>query len=218
MDYSFYKELAPEQAHILLCRHAERHEITDYTRSTEALLTEKGKQDARRLGQRLAGRFDKKTIFHSPVRRCAQTAEELARGLEDGNDGLSVGGPLAWLGGDFIKAETAYVNDYMETRGWQAFLRDWFSGKLPADRIQPLDTAAPAELGFLRTQLEKHEGLVIDITHDWNMMILLEHYFGLRFEKAGLPGYLECIVISHGPSGRIRLAYRGSSLETDGLR
>jgi broad specificity phosphatase PhoE len=215
MDFSLYKKLDPTATHILLCRHAERYEITDFTRSTEALLTARGKKDAFRLGRRLAGRFENKTVFHSPVRRCAQTAEELIRGLQHRRDGVTPGGPLSWLGGDFMKIETAYVNDYMAVHGWQTFLRRWFDGELPAERIQPLNAAAPVELGLLQAQLAAQAGLVIDVTHDWNMMLLLEHYFGLRFETEGLPGYLEGMLISPAPAGRLRLAYRGRTREID---
>jgi broad specificity phosphatase PhoE len=214
MSHPIYHDLDPGRTHVLLFRHAEREEIIQFHKSTEALLTARGKADARRLGGELAGRFDKKTIFHSPVRRCAQTAAELARGLADKNDPAVAGGELSWLAGDFIGAQADFVNDYMNVHGWQAFLRTWFDGVFPAERIQPLTVAAPTELTYLKKQLAAHAGLVIDVSHDWNMMILLEHYFALRFESAGVPGFLEYIAVSAAPSGRLRLAYRGRTVET----
>jgi hypothetical protein len=214
MDFTLYDTLDQTQTHILLCRHARRYEITDFTRSTEALLTPRGKSEARRRGRRLAGRFSAKTIFHSPVRRCAQTAAELARGLRDKKEASTPGGALDWLGGDFIRTTAPYVNDYMAVHGWQVFLRRWFDGGLPEERILPPRTAAPVELNLLKQQLAAQRGLVIDVTHDWNIMLLLEHYFKLRFEAEGLPDFLEAVIVSPAPAGRVRLAYRGNTVET----
>ncbi len=215
MDFTLYDTLDQTQTHILLCRHARRHEITDFATSTAALLTPRGKIEARQRGKRLAGRFSAKTFFHSPVRRCAQTAEEMARGLRDKQEESTSGGALAWLGGDFIRTTVAYVNDFMVAHGWQSFLCRWFDGELPEERIQPPRKAAPVELNLLKQQLAGQKGLVIDVTHDWNMMLLLEHYFDLRFKIVGVPDFLETLIISPAPGGRVRLAYRGNTVETD---
>jgi hypothetical protein len=42
-------------------------------------------------------------------------------------------------------------------------------------------------------QLDRHGGLVIDVTHDWNIIVLLEFYFKLRVGRMGIPGYLDGI-------------------------
>jgi hypothetical protein len=213
MNLSYYKALDASQTHVLLYRHAARDRIIDFRTSTQALLTTQGKADARRLGSLMAGRFTRKTAFHSPVRRCAQTVEALIQGAAEKNDDIINGGVLSWLGGDFIGTTVEYVNNYMLSVGWKAFLRDWFAGKLPSGKILPLETVAPIQLEFIMNQLTESAGLVIDVTHDWNMMILLEHYFGLRFEEAGVPGYLDCIIASMTARGCLRLTYQDQTVE-----
>jgi len=36
---------------------------------------------------------------------------------------------------------------------------------------------------------------IVNITHDWNIMVLLEYYFSLRHEDIGYPDFLSGIAV-----------------------
>jgi broad specificity phosphatase PhoE len=63
----------------LLLRHADRDDIPQGSFGNEILLNEKGKQNARSFGEKLAESKINR-IFTSPVGRCVQTAEYITKG------------------------------------------------------------------------------------------------------------------------------------------
>ncbi len=63
----------------LLLRHADRDDIPKGSFGNEILLNHKGKQNAHSFGEKLAKKKLNK-IFTSPVGRCVQTAEFIAKG------------------------------------------------------------------------------------------------------------------------------------------
>ena len=195
---------------ILFMRHAERYEINDMRTSHKVLLTEQGKEDARDLGTSLAGKTDKIRFFHSPVPRCRQTAECVIRGFSENGGNADLEGSLSWLSGDFIRADQEYISRYVTEHGSEVFLRHWFDGVIPAETITPLEEAAEHEMKFLLEQLDTAEGLVVDITHDWDMSLLIEHYLGLRHEKVGIPGFLEYVIL-YTRDGKTGLRFRDFS-------
>jgi hypothetical protein len=212
---TYLQHLDPRQPHILLMRHAERYQITSIQTSSRVLLTEKGKRDAFALGRRLDRRFGPVRLYHSPVERCAQTAERIRDGILAKGGEASLEGPLSWLGGDFIRAEAAFVDGRIAAEGINGFLRRWFDGELPGDEIADADRAARIELGCLHRQLDGREGLIVDVTHDWNLMLLFEAFLKLRHEAIGFPPYLACLVVTRSRRGGLVLEYEGSRAEAD---
>jgi len=63
----------------LLLRHADRDDIPQGSFGNEFLLNEKGKQNARNFGEKLAENKINR-IFTSPIGRCVQTAEFMIKG------------------------------------------------------------------------------------------------------------------------------------------
>ncbi len=53
-------------------------------------------------------------------------------------------------------------------------------------------------------------GLVVDVTHDWNLMVLLEHFLGLTHEETGWPSYLDYILVERSCGG-LTMRYHGTS-------
>ncbi|MBN2354274.1 MAG: histidine phosphatase family protein [Spirochaetales bacterium] len=213
MDHSFIDALDPDRPQVLLMRHAERFAITDIESSMDVLLTEKGKRDAYDLGRLLGGRFGPARLYHSPIKRCFQTAERIMSGMLDGGGAAVVEGPLDWLGGGFVQAEVSYVDGRIGTSGVPGFMRQWFDGLLPEDKIAPPARAARMELGYLHRQMDGKAGLVVDVTHDWNIMLILEHYLNLRHEDIGFPPFLGCLVVSRNSPGGLVLEYQGARKE-----
>ena len=74
------RSLPTPAAAAVMLRHAERFPILVATDHTLVELTPNGAVAAEAFGARIDG-FDCVRIFHSPVKRCRQTAESIARGV-----------------------------------------------------------------------------------------------------------------------------------------
>lgn len=180
---------------VLLVRHAERSKIADIRTHESAMLTEQGKVDSQTFGRVLGRRFPHLTIWHSPVPRCRDTASYIVRGTKETSCTVQVAGPLHWLGGDFIQSDPGWVNHEVEN-GDDRFFRQWACGHYSKDQITSMNEAAAIELEKVNLQMEKDSSaIIIDVTHDWNILVLRETYLGLHFQEVGLPEYLDSIAI-----------------------
>jgi len=182
----------------IIIRHAERDPIDIMTRALEARLTPGGKSDAFQLGQSLA-RYNPISIYYSPVPRCMQTAECIYEGVASRNAQATLAGHLLELGGPYITSTWDEVVNAIEQFGHSVFIRKWFNNELPSNLIMPLPEAADIQLSILAGQLRSSASSSINITHDWNIMILREYYFNLRHEDIGDPDYLDgmCAYLHH---------------------
>jgi len=181
---------------VLLIRHAERFPVTDRPNHSAVMLTDQGKRDARALGASVGRRFRSTTVWHSPIPRCRETAESLVVGATESGGRAQLGGPLGWLGGDLIGGDPIWVNEQIAVNGPEAFLRLWFDGEYSRQQIAPLQEAAALQMGQVLRQLQNSRSSVVaDITHDWNLMLLREHYLRLRHEDVGVPAYLDSVAV-----------------------
>lgn len=183
----------------LLIRHAERHPIEAMSNALQPLLTAKGKSDAYRLGGTLA-HYSPVTIYHSPVPRCVETAERLRDGIVGARGKALIAGYLLELGGPYITGSWDMIVKSIEELGHSVFFRKWFNNELPATVVMPLREAAEIQLNILVRQLRSGDGSTINVTHDWNIMMIREYYFRLRHEDIGDPDYLDgiCAYIQDG--------------------
>lgn len=188
-----------------MVRHAERHPIGKMINALEVELTDHGKIEAYTLGQTLA-RFCPIEIFHSPVPRCKQTAEGIYNGIQSIDTRANVSGYLLELGGPYITGDWNSIAAAIEQLGDNKFLRKWFDNELPSSLIMPLPKAAHIQINILVTQLKSSTLSSVNITHDWNIMILREHYFNLRHEDIGDPDFLDGIYATLS-DGKISLRY-----------
>jgi Histidine phosphatase superfamily (branch 1) len=191
----------------IIIRHAERDPIEFMTRALEAQLTANGKADAFQLGQSLA-RYNPINIYHSPVPRCIQTAESIFEGIVSCNESATIVGYLLELGGPYITSTWDTVVNSIEKFGNSMFIRKWFDNELPSNLIMPLPDAAHIQLNILVNQLRSGISSSINITHDWNIMILREYYFNLRHEDIGDPEYLDGMY-AYLHQDRLHLRYHG---------
>lgn len=176
---------------VLIMRHAERYPIIDPTNVTEAPLTDKGKEDAYKLGRELA-KINPVQYFSSPVYRCQQTAEGIAQGIQSVNGTAGQIGYIYNLGGPYITGDWNDVLDVIVQHGISKYIRKWFNGELPEDIVMPIAKAAALEMEIIAGQLAEGKS-TINITHDFNIMIMREYYFNLRHEDIGYPDYLDGI-------------------------
>lgn len=174
----------------MILRHAERFPIENMERAFDALLTENGKQIAKQLGEKLSA-LSPVTFFFSPVDRCRQTAECMISGIISSNGTAELAGMDLMLGAPYLIGDWKFVAEAVTKHGQEKFIRSWFNGEVPEDILLPLDKAAEKQLKYLILQLESIHSNSISITHDWNIVLLKEYYFGIKHEQSGMPEYLE---------------------------
>jgi len=202
-------------AAVAVMRHSVRGPVTDLRTSPDVLLTAEGEAAARRLGQRLAPSRPVR-LGHSPIERCAQTARGVAQGF-----GLA-GGAIEWTGA--IEALGApYVLDFerlveaSEAHDTRSFVRAWFDGALAPGIIVEGRQAARGQLAVALEHLESSPagGLTLLVSHDWNVMLLREHYLGVRHDDAGWLDYLDGVLLVGDPEGP-ELRWRTLARRVDG--
>ncbi len=192
----------------IMVRHAERYPISRMENALELRLTPKGKEDAFMLGQSLSG-FSPLSIYHSPVPRCKETADSIRDGILSANQQATVEGLLLDLGGPYITGDWYAVVNAIEEIGHSRFIRKWFDNELPSSLIMSLHEAAHIQLKVLINQLRSGSLSTINVTHDWNIMIMREYFLHLRHEDIGDPDYLDGL---HAfiEDDRLHLGYHGT--------
>ena len=191
----------------LLIRHAERDPITSMIHATAPLLTESGKSDALAFGGNIAVLSPFKLYF-SPVKRCEQTADFISLGIKNNNGTVLAQKVLQKLGGPYITGDWLKITTLVEKLGHFTFLRRWFNGELPEGTIMPLRDAALIMAGVLVDQLNKETCSIINVTHDWNIMTVLEYFLNIKHEDSGVPPYLDglCCYLK---DNEVHLIYNG---------
>ncbi len=192
-------------------RHAARHPIADPQRPELAELTPAGCAAAEAFGAQL-GSFSRVRLFHSPVKRCWQTAECIARGAESAGSRTEFIGAHAALGIDYIR-DLAEAGRLTVQHG-EHFVRLWFENQVPPSVIDPAPALAAMKLDFVRRQLAVAEPGTLDlhVSHDWNIIILREHLVGVRHEEAGWLTFLDGVAFRPSERG-VRAVYREHARE-----
>lgn len=202
--------LAPLGNAAAMMRHAERYPITDPKDPASAELMPSGIAAAKEFGKRLNG-FDQVRLFHSPVKRCRQTAECIAEGASAKGLGVELCGSVEALGIDYILdlPETGRLSQLHGDR----FVRLWFSGKISTAAIRPAVDIAEEKIAFIAGRLgEPSQGgrrLDLHVSHDWNVIILRDHMLGIRYEDTEWLDFLDGIAFSGG-SGSLEAVYRNT--------
>jgi len=189
--HTYINNLPSTERVILLIRHAERDPIDDMKDALQIRLTEKGHTDSENLGRSLAplGPF---SVYHSPVPRCMETAFMIIKGLSSES---SLKGQLLELGGPYVKGDWMELVRRTRSEGPSNFIRQWFDTSQHNDIMVPLEEAALFSISFLKEQLNNNKTSVINVSHDWNLMILREYFFNLRHEDEGMPDFLDGIAL-----------------------
>lgn len=185
-----FSPLLPYKPMGIFIRHAERFSIRSVKSPDEALLTEKGKQDAFLYGRRAVA-LSPVVLHHSPVERCRQTARAIAAGIADAGGEALIDGPMPEIGGPYILGKIEELPSIVGRFGFERFLRKWFDGELPDGLMMDLKKAAELQLKAFRASLDGQETSHILVSHDWNIMLFREYFFRLKHEDIGAPGFLD---------------------------
>jgi broad specificity phosphatase PhoE len=196
-----------------MMRHAARHPIADPKQPHLAELTAEGCAAAEEFGARLAG-FGRVRLFHSPVKRCLQTAECVAHGAARAGVRAEICGAHAELGIDYIR-DVGEAGRLSVIHG-EHFVRLWFEGRVPPQVIDPAPALAARKVAFVERRLAEVAGepgtLDLHVSHDWNIIILREHLVGVRHEEAGWLTFLDGVAFTPS-SGGLRASYRDRQRE-----
>ncbi len=186
-----------------------RHSAREYHRDRHDLenqLTPRGRELARRLGERLpSGMFVR--AYASPPERCMETAALIldgyrARGGETGRhrpvEGLGVFYALDQM--RMWRAMMASGDPHAEPGapggGMHPFLDRWFAGRVPTDMLIPADQAARLVLAVVSgkyAQQRARSALDICVSHDMTLYLVRNRLLGLA-PQAHPVNYLDGVV------------------------
>ncbi len=191
-----------------MLRHAARHPIADPKQPHLAELTDAGHAAAEGFGEKLAG-YARVRLFHSPVKRCLQTVEGIARGAARHGVAVEIVGEEPALGIDYIR-DVDEAGRLSVIHG-PHFVRLWFEGSIAPTVVDPIATLAQRKVAYVQARLAEIAAqpgaLALHVSHDWNIMILREHLCGVRHEETGWLTYLDGVAFAPATSG-VRAIYR----------
>ena len=172
----------------LLMRHSHRFPITDPAHNKQIGLTLEGLQQATQLGSLLGETFTAGRLYSSPVGRCVDTANAIARGAN-------------WP----VHASPHFIlsHDHIESL-WDAFAVGQMDASYP---LQVTDI-----LAFLLDFGRSSPGLDILVTHDTILCMLVGYLLGQPTLGEYWPAYLEG-VFCWEEEGLICARWRGKTYE-----
>lgn len=202
---------------VALVRHAERFKPAPVHRENREtsglLLTPEGHVAAKQFGRSLPlGRSLR--IFHSSSQRAVETAEDILAGfLERGvSPPSSLGGvePLLSTFHGSTADEVTQNRLKRELGGGKALMRAWMDGAVSPSVLRPASEARARLLEMMRTRLlsAPKDSLELLISHDFAVILLRDWLFGVKFEEAAWPVYLDGIVIFEREEGGLTAAWR----------
>lgn len=189
-------------------RHAARHPIANPAEPTLAEITTEGALAATEFGARLTG-FDRVRLFHSPVKRCGQTAACIAQGAARAGLAVELVGAREEIGIDYI-VDLAEAGRLTVLHG-DHFVRLWVEGKIPPTVVRSPQSLTTLQTDFVGARLREPTGggrrLDLHVSHDWNIMALREVLLQIRFEAAGWLTFLDGVTFTDDATG-MRAIYR----------
>jgi len=144
----------------IMIRHGDREKIPAGEHGNEVLLNKKGEENSFALGKSLQGYHINK-IFTSPIQRCVQTAEFIARGYGKELEIIQttcLGAPGLHITDD------ALAGEYFLKYGMFKILDEFRNGE-PSPGLRNQSEYSTAMTDFINTNTNEN-GLTIFVTHD----------------------------------------------------
>lgn len=207
----FFKGIEPEERVFLLVRHGERNHITpaDPDYGAHVGLTEKGKDQAYSLGRSIPTEGDM-VFFSSPVGRCVETAECIAKGR--GIEKPSVE-KLECLGEYFVQNYDTYVE--VLKQGFYEGICAWLKDDKSTDAFYPLASRSEEMLSMM---LEKGcARFNIFATHDAWVVPCLTHFCGMKFTPQRWMNFLSGMAVVTDVQKNVKRIVPVTGLETGWL-
>lgn len=205
------RDLTGDPPSAMLVRHSERARIQSAEDILHASLTPLGKEAAHEFGSNLPPELGYR-LFHSPLPRCVETAEEIQGGLLSQGAEAELKGALQFLGSPHGDDETSrrYI-----MRDRKAFIHNWLSGRYLPMVLEPSETYAQRvaqEITEL-SETARRGTLDIYVTHDLWIAALMFHWFGLPPDSDWIQ-YLDGFIVELCDE-RMTVHQRGNRREID---
>ena len=159
---------SPESKLAMMIRHGDREKIPAGEFGNDVLLNTKGEENAFVLGKSLQG-FCVNKIFTSPIQRCVQTAEFMAKGY--GKEVEIIQTTALGAPGLHVTDEVVAGEYYLE-HGFFKILDEFIKGET-SPGIRNSDQYYTVMTDFIKSHTSNN-GLTIFVTHD--SMVALYHY------------------------------------------
>ena len=199
----FFKGILPDERVFFLVRHAERDHIkpTDADYGAHVGLTERGREQALSLGQCISADGDM-VFYSSPVGRCVETAQFIAKGRGLENAHVE---PLESLGNFFVQDYDEFTK--VLRAGFYEGICEWLQNERegkPRKEIEAFCPLASRSEEMLAMMLEKgSERFNIFATHDAWSVPCLAHFCGMSFTPQRWMNFLTGMAVVTDESGKV---------------
>ena len=187
----------------LIVRHAEREAIPEGEFGQDVPLKPEGIESAELLGASLA-RWQDATIRCSPLLRCVQTAEAIARGA--GWNVRVVGNSLLGEPGPFVTGHEA--GQYFLKQGILEIVRQQLHEDSPPPGMRPTEEGINLLLRLTSSELGHGGRMSVFVTHDAILAVFVARLFGLRHDEIPWPQYLDGLILWPSDGG-LKCSWRG---------
>ena len=188
----------------LVIRHGEREDIPPGTFGNDVPLTDRGWQDAYRLGKRLSHQ-PAGIVRTSPLPRCVQTAEAIIAGSGWTADAI----PDTLLGdpGPFV-ANAELAGRFILDNGIPAVVAQQLSATDPPDGMRSTSAGVQLVLNSVADALCAQSRTSVFVTHDVVLAVLVGTLYGRPIDDFRWPGYLDALLL-WADSDRLRFLWHG---------
>ena len=187
---------------LMVVRHSHREVIEDHSSQFSTGLTELGKRMSYEMGLRLRSDLPVH-LFFSFVPRCYQTAEEIARGLNERGAEIDGMDPLAILVMPEYTDETVWANLQPDGHNVHEFVNRWADGEF-GDKIQDFAhyTRVLIDETIGRLRRANEPVLHVHVTHDLALMAMKRALLGTPLRRGHREPYLGGLAVSIGEDGK----------------
>jgi len=190
---------------LLLLRHAEREEILEGEVGNESLLTQQGKQDC--LDFSLLLKEKVVSIKSSPIQRCQQTAELIAKSTGYPIDNINTSSLLGDPGFIIKNGEVAWL--HWQQKGHEVVNQHLLNGIDHWEGFSELNRAVARVSDIIHYELQQAEqGTHIWVTHDTILAAYASRVLPKHLTLEQWPGFLSCLKIQLLDNGTLDFSYQ----------
>ncbi|MFZ3356514.1 MAG: phosphoglycerate mutase family protein [Thermoplasmata archaeon] len=203
----------------LFIRHSAREEGLTEDRNTSPeeswQLTPQGRVHARQFGRKIPP-FAHLFLTHTRIARTRDTAEEIAAGVRETHPGshVEMEGLDPALGLTTFYARDMALRDHWKEKLGVQFYHGWLGGQIPSNVLAPAEEAVADLVERYRTKIERspESTLFLAVSHDVYIFAMREVLFGNRGSERPWIGYLDGVLLSWDPIGRLVARWRNETV------
>ena len=203
----------------LFIRHSAREEGPTEGRSTTSedswQLTPQGRIHAHQFGRKIPP-FTHLFLNHTRIARTRDTADEIAAGFRETHPGslVEIEGVDPALGLTTSYARDMALRDHWKEKLGVQFYHGWLGGQIPSNVLAPAEEAVADLVDRFRTKIGRspESTLFLAVSHDVYIFAMREVLFGNRVIERPWIGYLDGILLTWDPTGRLVARWRNETV------